>query len=196
MLRASELGLSWKEILLKVLRASELGLSWKEILLKVLRARGSYRMLPCPSLHRLSRDQDWRRWEAGCIREHACTLVCIQVEFINFICINCFNNQGIFNSTSSIQEYTEKYLAFESYLCKCLFELSSQNHRMVWIGRDLKDHLVPTFRPRAGTPSTRPRCSKPHPTWPQTLRGGSHSFSGQPVPAPHHPHSKEFIPYT
>jgi len=24
--------------------------------------------------------------------------------------------------------------------------------------------------------------------------GGSHSFSGQPVPVPHHPHSKEFLP--
>jgi len=23
--------------------------------------------------------------------------------------------------------------------------------------------------------------------------GGSHSFSGQPVPVPHHPHRKEFI---
>ena len=25
--------------------------------------------------------------------------------------------------------------------------------------------------------------------------GGSHSFSGQPVPVPHHPHSKEFLLY-
>ena len=25
---------------------------------------------------------------------------------------------------------------------------------------------------------------------------GIHSFSGQPVPVPHHPHSKEFLPYT
>ncbi|GAB0189020.1 centromere protein C [Grus japonensis] len=39
------------------------------------------------------------------------------------------------------------------------------NHRMVWVGRDLKDHLVPTPLPWAGTPSTRPRCPKPHPTW-------------------------------
>jgi len=26
------------------------------------------------------------------------------------------------------------------------------------------------------------------------LGGGSHSFSGQPVPASHHPHSEEFLP--
>jgi len=38
----------------------------------------------------------------------------------------------------------------------------SQNHRMVWVGRDLTDQLVPTPVPWA--PSTRPGCSKPHPT--------------------------------
>uniref|UniRef100_A0A8C0AQG3 C2H2-type domain-containing protein n=1 Tax=Buteo japonicus TaxID=224669 RepID=A0A8C0AQG3_9AVES len=32
--------------------------------------------------------------------------------------------------------------------------------------KDVKDHLVPTPLPWAGTPSTRPGCSKPHPTWP------------------------------
>jgi len=37
---------------------------------------------------------------------------------------------------------------------------------MVWVGRDLKDHLVPTPLPWAGTPYTRPGCSKPCPTWP------------------------------
>jgi len=34
---------------------------------------------------------------------------------------------------------------------------------MVWIGRDLKYHLVPNPLPWAGTSSTRPGCSKPHP---------------------------------
>ena len=42
---------------------------------------------------------------------------------------------------------------------------------MVWVGRDLKDHLVPTPLPWAGTPSTRPGCSKSHPAWPWTLPG-------------------------
>jgi len=69
-------------------------------------------------------------------------------------------------------------------------------HRMVWVGRDLKDHLVPSPLPWTGTPFTRPGCSKPCPTWPWTLpgRGGIHSFSGQPVPVFHHPHRKEILP--
>jgi len=45
----------------------------------------------------------------------------------------------------------------------------SENHRMIWIGRDFIDHSVPTPLPRAETPSTRTGCSKPHPTWPWTL---------------------------
>jgi len=36
-----------------------------------------------------------------------------------------------------------------------IFYLESQNHRMVWVRRDLTDHLVPTSLPSAGTPSTR-----------------------------------------
>ena len=36
--------------------------------------------------------------------------------------------------------------------------LESWNHRMVWVGRDLKDHLVPTPLPWAGTSSTSPGC--------------------------------------
>lgn len=39
--------------------------------------------------------------------------------------------------------------------------VESQDHRMTWVGRDFKDHLVPTPLPRAGEPSTRPSCSKP-----------------------------------
>jgi len=34
---------------------------------------------------------------------------------------------------------------------------------MVWLGRDLIDHLVPAPLPWAGTPCVRPGCSKPHP---------------------------------
>jgi len=45
---------------------------------------------------------------------------------------------------------------------------------MVWVGRDLEDHLVPTPLPGARTPSTRPGCSKPHPTWPSALPGRGH----------------------
>ena len=43
--------------------------------------------------------------------------------------------------------------------------------------------------------SLTPGCSQPHPAWPAVLPGrGTHSLSGQPVPAPHHPHSEEFLP--
>jgi len=42
---------------------------------------------------------------------------------------------------------------------------------MVWVGRELKHHLVPTPLPWAKTASTRPGCSKPHPAWPWTLPG-------------------------
>lgn len=34
------------------------------------------------------------------------------------------------------------------------------NHRMVWIGRNFTDHLVPTPVPQSGTPSARPGCPK------------------------------------
>lgn len=37
-------------------------------------------------------------------------------------------------------------------------------YTMVWVGWDLKDHLVLTPLPWTGTPSTRWHCSKPHPT--------------------------------
>jgi len=45
---------------------------------------------------------------------------------------------------------------------------------MVWVGRDLKDHLVPTSLPWAGTSSSRPGCSKPHPNSPGKLPGKGH----------------------
>jgi len=36
---------------------------------------------------------------------------------------------------------------------------------MLWVGRDLKYHLVATPLPWAGTRSTRHGFSKPHPAW-------------------------------
>jgi len=45
---------------------------------------------------------------------------------------------------------------------------------MIWVGRDLIDHLVPAHLPWAGTPSNRPASSKPHPTWPWTRSGRGH----------------------
>ena len=71
---------------------------------------------------------------------------------------------------------------------------------MALVGRDLKDHQVPTPHYR------RQGCQSPHfildqaaqgPIQPgfEHLQGQSiHSLSGQPVPAPHHSHSKELPP--
>lgn len=41
---------------------------------------------------------------------------------------------------------------------------------MNWVGKDLKDHLVPTPPPWVGIPPTRFSCSGPHPTWPWTMK--------------------------
>ena len=56
--------------------------------------------------------------------------------------------------------------------------LCEENHRMAWVGRDLKDHESPTLLPQAGPPAstfnTRPGCPGPHPTWPWTPPGMRH----------------------
>ena len=41
----------------------------------------------------------------------------------------------------------------------------SQNHRMAWVEKDLKDHLVSTPLPQAGPPTTRPGCPEPNPVF-------------------------------
>jgi len=68
---------------------------------------------------------------------------------------------------------------------------------MAWVGRDLKDLQIPTLLPEAGLPaprsSARSNCPGPHPIWPETLQGrGTHSCSGQPLPASHHSLSKKY----
>lgn len=75
---------------------------------------------------------------------------------------------------------------------------------MVCVGRDMKDHLFPSPVPWAGTQSSqkfllrnfpKPGFSKPHPTWLRKIPGMEHhDYSGQPIPVPHHPYSKEFHP--
>jgi len=40
----------------------------------------------------------------------------------------------------------------------------SQNHRMVWVGRDLIERVIPTALPQTGTPAPSPGCSELHPT--------------------------------
>ena len=52
---------------------------------------------------------------------------------------------------------------------KIYYFLESQKHRMAWVGRDPKDHQVPTLLTKAGPPTsrsgTRPGYPGPHPTW-------------------------------
>lgn len=38
--------------------------------------------------------------------------------------------------------------------------IEPQNHRMAWLGSDLRDNLVPILLPWAGTPFSRSDCSK------------------------------------
>jgi len=65
---------------------------------------------------------------------------------------------------------------------------------MVWVGRDLKDQIIPT--PRHGQqhlPLDQVAQNSVQPGLEQFQGGATHNFSGQLVPVPHHPHSKEFI---
>jgi len=67
---------------------------------------------------------------------------------------------------------------------------------MVWVGKDLKDHLVPNPLPRAGSlPPDQAAQSPVQPGLEPCQGGGSHSSSGQPVPGPQSPQSNEFLPY-
>lgn len=45
-------------------------------------------------------------------------------------------------------------------------EYNPMDYRMLWVGWDHKDHLVPISLLWTGTPSSRWHCSKPHPTCP------------------------------
>lgn len=58
-------------------------------------------------------------------------------------------------------------------------EHKSYHYRMVWFRRDCKDHPVPAPLPWVGRSSTRPGCSKSHPTWPWGL-----PVMGHPQPSP------------
>jgi len=67
---------------------------------------------------------------------------------------------------------------------------------VVWVGKDFIDDVVPN--PCRGQGHFSPDQVAQSPIQPgleHCQGGGSHSFSGQPVPVPHHPHSEEFLPY-
>jgi len=68
---------------------------------------------------------------------------------------------------------------------------------MAWVGKDLRDYLVPTLPPWAGLPAaisgTRPGCLI-QPGREHLQRWGIHNFSGQFVPAPHLSQKEKFPP--
>jgi len=67
----------------------------------------------------------------------------------------------------------------------------TQNQRMSKVGRDLKYHPAPTPCHRQGCYPPAQAAQGPIQAGLDCLQGCSiHSFSGQPVPVPHHPLSK------
>ena len=72
--------------------------------------------------------------------------------------------------------------------------MRSQNHRLVWVGRDLKAHPVPALCHGQGhLPLDQVAQSPIQPGLDHCQGWDSHSFSGQPVPGPHHPHREELV---
>lgn len=69
-----------------------------------------------------------------------------------------------------------------------------QNHRMVWVGKDLKDHSAPTTSCGQGFFPLDQLSQIPVQSGLKHSEGWSiHSFSLQPIPASHQPHCKDDI---
>ena len=54
----------------------------------------------------------------------------------------------------------------QNYCSSTAFLTHMKYHRMAWVEKDLKDHLVSTPSLCAGSPTTRAGCPEPHPAWP------------------------------
>jgi len=74
--------------------------------------------------------------------------------------------------------------------------IESLNHRMAWLGRDLRDQ-IPSSLPQIVLPTTKSvdqiAQGPVHPGLKHHQGWGIHSLSGQPVPAPQHLSCEEFI---
>ena len=67
---------------------------------------------------------------------------------------------------------------------------------MVWVGKDLEDHRVPTLCHRQGhLPLDQVAHSPIQPGLEYFQGGGTDNLAGQPVPVSHYPHSEEFLPF-
>lgn len=61
------------------------------------------------------------------------------------------------------------------------------DRKMVWVGRDVKDHLLPISLPWAGTPGTRQVVQSPIQSGLEHFQGFSvYSFSGQTISVSYH----------
>ena len=74
---------------------------------------------------------------------------------------------------------------------------NKKDHRMVWVGRNLKDHQAPISLPQTGPPTsisnTKPGC--PIQADLEHLQGdGIYNLPGQPVPVPHHSLCGKLLP--
>ena len=105
------------------------------------------------------------------------------------------------------------FLLFHLFLCSFRFSASNPtffnaqkmvpswaewahtNCRTAWVWRDLKDHSIPM--PCCGQgchPADQAAQGSIQASLKQLQEWGTHSFSGQPVPGPHHPLSEKFPP--
>lgn len=111
------------------------------------------------------------------------------------------------NCTKEAQKPVQSpwYLVMRTILQGCLLsqvclewlsDLHMYSHRTVWVGSDLKDHLVPIpCHGQRHPPLDQVAQSPIQPTLERSQGWGVHNFSGQHAPVPHHPHSEEYLPY-
>jgi len=101
-------------------------------------------------------------------------------------------SQCIFLEFSSEGMYTALYKQMQNY-----HRIISYNHRIFGVGRNLQDHIVPspTTTGRDHLPLEKVAQNLVQPGLEHFQGGGINHFSGQPVPVPYNPHSKELLPY-
>ena len=98
-------------------------------------------------------------------------------------CVLLFHSQCI-SRTNNLPRRAciTSFLLFLFHLLKQIRKRRPMNHRMAWVGSDLKDHQAPTALQQVGPPTstfnTKPSCPRPHPNWPCTPPGTGHP---QPV---------------
>ena len=122
------------------------------------------------------------------------SLLRTQVLQHNFLCNTIADSKNFLWKLLKCSKFLLIILsAFIQESCRII---ESKNYRMAWVGRDFKEHLVPKALLWAGLPAAKSgtRLCFPglHPTWNliSSVRG-IHSFSGWPVPVPHHPVNKK-----